>query len=55
MSTENNTGLWRYNFPYPGLNMEFLKILKDTDVKIHLSSDAHEYQYIGKYFDLLDD
>lgn len=53
MSTENNTGLWRYQFPYPGLNPEFLETLKNTNVQIHYASDAHEYQYIGAYFDKL--
>lgn len=53
MSTENNTGLWRYQFPYPGLNPEFLEVLKKAQVRIHLSSDAHEYKYIGAYFNCL--
>lgn len=50
VSTENNTGLWRFDFPYPGLNPEFLAILQEENVNLHLSSDAHEYQHIGAYF-----
>ena len=41
LPTENNTGLWRYNFSYPGINTEFLQILKSYNVKINKASDAH--------------
>jgi histidinol-phosphatase (PHP family) len=53
MSTENNTGLWRYHHEDIGLNQTFLSILKEEHVDIHPASDAHEYQYIGKNFDVI--
>lgn len=54
MSTENNTGLWRYELKEVGLNKTFLDILKEEKVDIHLASDAHHYQDIGKYFALFE-
>jgi histidinol-phosphatase (PHP family) len=53
MSTENNTGLWRYHHEDIGLNSTFLSILKEEHVDVHPASDAHEFQYIGKYFDVI--
>lgn len=55
METENNSGLWRYGFPYPGLDPVFLAILKEHQVSIHRSSDAHRAIDIGRYFDLIDE
>lgn len=50
METENNSGLVRYGFSYPGLNKELLTILKEYGVKIHFSSDAHKAIDIGREF-----
>lgn len=52
--TENNTGLLRYGYPYGGLNPDFYAILKKHNVVIHKSSDAHEYQDIGRAFDSIE-
>ena len=51
LPTENNTGLWRYNFSYPGINNELYNILKTNQVKIEKASDAHTYDKIGYLFD----
>lgn len=50
LKTENNSGLSRYQFDYPGLNPILLSILKEAGVHIETSSDAHKYQDIGKDF-----
>lgn len=47
---EHNSGNWRYHMKHLGLDLDFIKILKDIDVKIVLSSDAHEAQYVGYHF-----
>ncbi|HOA78785.1 MAG: histidinol-phosphatase [Bacilli bacterium] len=54
MATENNSGLSRYGFPYPGLNPEFLRILKETGVVINRASDAHNIDDIGRMFERLE-
>jgi len=54
LETENNSGLVRYGFSYPGLNPELLKILKAENVKINRSSDAHKIEDIGRCFDQLE-
>ncbi|MCK9536442.1 MAG: histidinol-phosphatase HisJ family protein [Bacilli bacterium] len=54
METENNSGLIRYGFPYPGLNQEFLDILKKMKVKINRASDAHKIEDIGRMFNQLE-
>ena len=53
--TENNSGLIRYGFPYPGLNKDLLDSLLKEDVKFHKSSDAHKAEDIGRVFDDLID
>ena len=53
--TENNSGLIRHGYPYPGLTPELLEIFKKYDVKFHKSSDAHVYQDIGRVFDQIED
>lgn len=50
VATENNTGLWRYNFSYPGINKQLYTILKDNNVRIYKASDAHTYDKIGYLF-----
>lgn len=52
--TENNSGLIRYGYPYPGMAKELIDILKKYDVKFCKSSDAHRYEDIGRVFDDLD-
>ena len=47
---EHNSGNWRYHMNHLGLDLDFIKILKANDVKIVLSSDAHEAQYVGYHF-----
>ena len=49
--TENNSGLIRYGYPYPGLSPAMLNSLLKYDVKFHKSSDAHVYEDIGRVFD----
>ena len=53
--TENNSGLIRMGYPYPGLDPKLIKIFKKYDVKFHKSSDAHIYSDIGRVFDQLED
>ena len=53
--TENNSGLIRSGFPYPGLSPELLKIFKEYDVKFHKSSDAHIAKDIGRVFEELEE
>ena len=53
--TENNSGMIRFGFPYPGFAPELLKIFKKYDVKFHKSSDAHVYTDIGRAFDQMED
>lgn len=53
--TENNSGLIRYGYPYPGMAPELIEILKKYDVKFHKSSDAHVYLDIGRVFEKLED
>ena len=53
--TENNSGLIRHGYPYPGMAKELIEILKKYDVKFHKSSDAHIYTDIGRVFDQLED
>ena len=48
---ENNTGILRYGFPYGGMSEEMLNIFAKYNIKYHRSSDAHEYQDIGRAFD----
>lgn len=48
--TENNSGLVRYGYPYPGLSDELIKTFLKYDVKFHKSSDAHKYEDIGRCF-----
>lgn len=55
LPTENNTGLWRYQFHYPGLIPTFYQILKENDVKIIKASDAHTYDKIGYQFHEISD
>ena len=47
---EHNSGNWRYHMNHLGLDLDFIKILKANEVKIVLSSDAHEAQYVGYHF-----
>lgn len=54
MATENNSGLVRYGFPYPGLSPDFLRILKAEGVTIHRASDAHKIEDIGRLFERLE-
>ena len=50
MSTESNTGShFRYDHPDIGTNEEFLKILKERNVKIITASDAHKPSDVGNY------
>lgn len=51
METEDNSGLIRYGFPYPGLDPKLRKCLDEYHVKYHKSSDAHKYEDIGRAFD----
>lgn len=51
--TENNSGLIRYGFPYPGLSKELLEMFDKYKIKYHRSSDAHKYQDIGRVFEKL--
>ena len=53
--TENNSGLIRHGFPYPGLSPELLQIFKEHHVRFHKSSDAHQYQDIGRVFDEIEE
>ena len=53
--TENNSGMIRFGFPYPGLCPELLKLFKDNDIKFHKSSDAHTFEDIGRAFDLMEE
>ena len=53
--TENNSGLIRYGFPYPGLNKDLLDIFLKYDVKFHKSSDAHNIEDCGRVFDKIID
>lgn len=53
--TENNSGLIRHGYPYPGMAKELIEALKKYDVKFHKSSDAHVYTDIGRVFDELED
>lgn len=53
--TENNSGLIRHGYPYPGMMSELIEILKKHNVKFHKSSDAHEYTDIGRVFDQIED
>ena len=53
--TENNSGLIRRGYPYPGLSPELIKIFKEHHVKFHKSSDAHVYTDIGRVFDELEE
>lgn len=48
---ENNTGILRYGFPYGGMSEDMLNIFAKYNIKYHRSSDAHEYQDIGRAFD----
>jgi len=48
--TENNTGLIRYGYSYPGLHPNLIKALLKYNVKFHKSSDAHVYKDIGRVF-----
>ena len=50
---ENNSGLIRYGFSYPGMSEMMLKTLQKYDVKFHKSSDAHKYSDIGRVFELM--
>lgn len=52
--TENNSGLIRYGFPYPGLSPELLNMFKKYNVRFHRSSDAHQYRDIGRVFEQLE-
>ena len=53
--TENNSGLIRFGYPYPGLCPELLELFKKYDVKFHRSSDAHVYTDIGRAFDKIEE
>ena len=53
--TENNSGLIRHGYPYPGMAKELIDALKRHNVKFHKSSDAHVYQDIGRVFNQLED
>ena len=53
--TENNSGIIRHGYPYPGMAKELIDILKRYDVKFVKSSDAHIYNDIGRVFDQLED
>lgn len=50
MLTENNSGLIRYGFSYPGLNPLLLKTFKNNNIPLLLSSDAHQASDIGRAF-----
>lgn len=49
--TENNSGSIRHGFPYPGVSPLLLEAFKEYGVKFHRSSDAHQYEDIGRVFD----
>lgn len=51
LETEDNSGLIRYGFPYPGLDPDLKKYFDKYGVKYHKSSDAHKYEDIGRAFD----
>lgn len=51
--TENNSGLIRYGFPYPGLSNEMLSAFDKYGVRFHKCSDAHSYEDIGRSFEQL--
>lgn len=53
--TENNSGLIRFGYPYPGLSPELVKVFKKHHVRFHKSSDAHIYSDIGRAFDQLEE
>ena len=53
--TENNSGLVRHGFPYPGLSEQVIKVFKKHHVKFHRSSDAHEAKDIGRCFEELEE
>lgn len=53
--TENNSGLVRYGFPYPGLSKELIDVFMEYGVRFHKSSDAHKYQDIGRCFEKIID
>ena len=50
MTTENNSGFFRYGFTNYGLDEEFYKTLKKHNVTIYKSSDAHKCSFIGAKF-----
>lgn len=52
-AVENNSGLIRNGFSYPGMSKEMLNAMIRHDVKFHKSSDAHKFEDIGRAFDLL--
>lgn len=53
--SENNSGLIRYGFPYPGLDPILKQIFIKYGVKFVRSSDAHVYSDIGRVFDQIDE
>ena len=50
---ENNSGIIRYGYPYPGLASDIIDLIKELGVKTEKSSDAHVYTDIGRAFDKL--
>lgn len=53
--SENNSGMIRFGFPYPGLCPELLALFKKYDVKFCKSSDAHVYNDIGRAFEEMEE
>ena len=51
--TENNSGLIRYGFAYPGLSSQLLEMFDKYKIRYHRSSDAHDYKDIGRVFNEL--
>ncbi|MCF0112087.1 MAG: histidinol-phosphatase HisJ family protein [Erysipelotrichaceae bacterium] len=52
MTTENNTGLKRYHYPYLGIHPYFGEILKQHHVPVLMSSDAHVADDVGFGYEL---
>lgn len=54
VQTENNSGLIRFGFSYPGLNEKLFTVFKEENVIINRASDAHKVEDVGRCFDQLE-